>query len=455
MAFYKQEGQLAETSGAFNECTNCQTSNDHDFRFCKLCGVERVSASTDTDRNKTISQETLDKINSRIAFLDSIMDSASYSKQKCSLKQELIKFLMQIKPQKTIMNALPEDIKKFLVFKEANGRTQMHSDKCTFRGSVGKQTCKCPVTLASKSVDSLIGKLRAIFRDEGRSGEWNPVFCTGNPASSIILKRHLKAVSLEQAASGVIKKQAVPLMFDKLGRLCRYLSYKISVEKDNTTKFLLLRDRAYFSLLCHSGDRASDLGLVKSERIFDLPRSQGIFISETAGKTASLNSPKSYIVMISKDQDICPVKFLKQYIEFSSNIGIDLRNGYIFKVRDNKSKLIVDKPVSSSSMSERLKTHLMSISMYQGESGHSMRRGCAITLKMLGVTDASINQHIGWGCQAMLEHYARIGTLCGPNSAANALSQAAAVGKCTKKSQLAEISSAYTSIGNLRRFYFD
>lgn len=82
----------------------------------------------------------------------------------------------------------------------------------------------------------------------------------------------------------MVKKKAVPLMFEKLSRLCCYLSYKISVEKDTRTNFLLQRDRAYFSLLCYSGDRASDLGLLKCDRVFELPQSQGIFISETAGK---------------------------------------------------------------------------------------------------------------------------------------------------------------------------
>ena len=60
---------------------------------------------------KQSAKKKLEKINSSIAFLDSIIDSASYSKQECSLKQELIKFLMQINTQKPIVNALPEDLK--------------------------------------------------------------------------------------------------------------------------------------------------------------------------------------------------------------------------------------------------------------------------------------------------------------------------------------------------------
>lgn len=107
----------------------------------------------------------------------------------------------------------------------------MHDDLCLFREMSGKQKCKCTVTLAAKSVDSLLGNIKAIFRDVGRSGEWNPVFCTGNLASSIFLKRHLKAGSIEQASKGITVKQAIPLMFDKLCRLCRFLTYKIRGKK--------------------------------------------------------------------------------------------------------------------------------------------------------------------------------------------------------------------------------
>lgn len=167
-----------------------------------------------------------------------------------------------------------------------------------------------------------------------------------------------------------------------------------------------------------------------------------------------MDSPKSYVVLISKDQDICPVSYLRRYLEFSSKNGINLNNGFLFRIQDIKSKAIIDKSVTTSSMSERLKTHLSAIGMYQGESGHSMRRGCAITLRLLGVDDASINQHIGWGCPRMVDHYANIGALCGPNSAASALSAAAENERGSRKSKLVEIASFYNTIGNLRRFFF-
>lgn len=76
-------------------------------------------------------------IDERIKTLDSLLDAGSYTKQKCNLKTEL-------DPLKNITNATPEDIRKFLVFKEKNGRTQLHNDNCEFRNEHSLQECYCP-----------------------------------------------------------------------------------------------------------------------------------------------------------------------------------------------------------------------------------------------------------------------------------------------------------------------
>lgn len=109
-----------------------------------------------------------------------------------------------------------------------------------------------------------------------------------------MVKNHLKTVTLEQNAHDILPKQAVPLMFDKLGSLCRYMSYQIYTHDDTTMKYLMYMDRAYFSMLCHSGDRVGDLGLLTFDRLFTMPLNQGILISEIAGKTVSPDNPKKH-----------------------------------------------------------------------------------------------------------------------------------------------------------------
>jgi hypothetical protein len=56
------------------------------------------------------------------------LNSASYSKQKCNLKKEVENFLVLLDPLKNFSNATPEDIRKFLIFKEKNGTPRMTQD---------------------------------------------------------------------------------------------------------------------------------------------------------------------------------------------------------------------------------------------------------------------------------------------------------------------------------------
>ena len=432
-------------------CKNCKCANELDFNYCKSCGHERGRGSLEV-RQSEDHLSSMKSIDERIRLLDQRLDTSSYSQQKCNLKVELELFLVSLEPSKNVYTALPGDLRKFLIFKEKHGRTKLHDQICPQKGVVGKVQCSCPTTLAAKSVDSLIGKIRAIFRDVGREGDWNPVLLTGNPAASLVMKRHLQSISLEQASYNVAKKQATPLMFDKLAMLCRYLTYQISREKDTVKKFLLLRDRAYFSLTCHSGDRGGDLNLLTSERLLELPKSEGILVSQIAGKTFSLDSPNTFILYRSKDIDICPVRHLHDYIVFSEVLRTGLDTGYLFRVSD-KAGQIINKPMSSSLITDRLKMHLKAINLYEGETSHSTRRGCAITLRMMGINDEQINQHIGWGSAKMIDHYANIGKICGPGSVARKLADAAECGT-RQASQLNSISEKLNSFRNLKRFAF-
>ncbi len=438
-------------------CSDCCVrthSGDVHVRHCGACGKLLNQAAVNSVTNKGVPVD-FHRIHSRIGKLDNAFGSTSYAKQKHSLEAELCQFLRNVNAVKDVSNAIPEDIRMFLIHKEANGRTRLHSKVCPLRSLPEKCNWDCPTTLPSKSVDSLIGKVRAIFRDAGRTGEWNPATCSGNPASASLMKRHLKCIVAEQTAAEVAHRQAVPLMFDKLTCLCRHLMYKCYVESDPTTKVLYARDCAYFSLLSHSGGRGGDLGLLTSSRIFGLPESQGILISQIEGKTVNVDNPNNIILLLSKDPDICPVAHLSNYIKTASQAGVDLHTGFLFRARDPKSRLISvsDKPVTSSLMTERLRLHLTAIGMYEGETAHSGRRGCAIVLRMLGLADSSINSHIGWGSTAMLDHYARVGGIMNPSGVAGTLANAAEM--TNNSSQLLQISEKFKSFSRLKRFCFD
>ena len=70
-------------------CPVCSHANDQDFRFCQRCGYKRKIHATHPHDPKNIVLD-LPKIDARLNQLANFDRATSYSKQKDSLKQELI-----------------------------------------------------------------------------------------------------------------------------------------------------------------------------------------------------------------------------------------------------------------------------------------------------------------------------------------------------------------------------
>ena len=97
-----------------------------------------------------------DVINERLFEREKLLQSTGYAKQKPRLQADLEQFLASSIPSKIFIDASPEDIKKFLVFKDAHGKTQVHALGCTHLGKKGHFECGCPIRASAGSVDSLI-----------------------------------------------------------------------------------------------------------------------------------------------------------------------------------------------------------------------------------------------------------------------------------------------------------
>ena len=92
---------------------------------------------------------------------------------------------------------------------------------------------------------------------------WNDLLGIGHPASHHSVKQYLVLIREEQARARITPKQAVPLFFDKLLRLCSFLKESIFAPQIlPLQRYIYARDPAFFSLEFFAGDRASDLGRV-------------------------------------------------------------------------------------------------------------------------------------------------------------------------------------------------
>ena len=111
----------------------------------------------------------ISKINKRVEELNENRnrEQKPYERQKTALEVEHSGFLASLSFAKTLKSATTQDIIKFLVWKDKGGRTKVHTVTCSHMGQGQGSSCKCPCRLAAGTVDSLIGKLRAIFISAG------------------------------------------------------------------------------------------------------------------------------------------------------------------------------------------------------------------------------------------------------------------------------------------------
>lgn len=86
---------------------------------------------------------------------------------------------------------------------------------CFFR-TRASSPCPCPANLAFGTVDSVLGKFRAIFNESGSRRDWDPRRLVGNPSTNVSLKQYLKAVTAEQLQAQATPEQAIPC-FASLG----------------------------------------------------------------------------------------------------------------------------------------------------------------------------------------------------------------------------------------------
>ena len=374
----------------------------------------------------------------------------SYERQKSSLHKELVNFLSSLPVPKALPSASPSDIKKFLVWKDNSGKTVVHLLDCPGLGQRQRVSCLCPTRLAAGTVDSLIGKLRSIFVEEGLGGEWDDRLGIGNPVSHPSIKAYLKCLREEQAQARVQPRKAVPLFTNKFLVIARSILSKLRKPCTSPSLlYILSRDLSFFCIDFFSGNRSSDLGRTKSKEVLLFPDSSGLLFNHTFGKTLRGNSTHSFAVRSSSNSDICPVRNFMLYLKICRLISIDISQGYLFRAT-SKAGHISEKPFIGSSVYNRFKQYLKDAGLDGGETPHSLRAGCSITLELLGVSKSDIAKHIGWRSTSMVDHYNDLEQIVKPGHAAEVLSSTASSQASSSATQ--DVISSYQNANELKNF---
>lgn len=418
-------------------CPVCAHANDFDFRFCQRCGYQRKIVHP---RHYAQPDLNLDEIEQRLQQLFNFHNATPYSKQKDSLQQELESFLAGLPGFVTTANVTPHDLCRFLIFKDRNGKTQVHRNACGYLGQKGKHNCGCPLRLSYKTIDSYIGKLRAIFHALGRDGEWDKRLGLGNPAADKVVKDYLKLVTAEQLQARVTPKQATPFFLDKLRELCVHLERNLAKAATPIDRFIIARDQAYFKLAFFSGDRPGDLGQIKVAEILRFPNDDGMLFNHIWGKTLRDGDTNVFGVRRNPQIDICPIRGIEHYMDTARQLGLDLTRGYLFRPT-TPARAVENSPLTSSAAEARLKLYLEQMNADDGETLHGFRSGCAITLALSGAELSEVMDHVGWSRRHTALYYMQLAKVLHPTGASALLA-----------SHSTEVSQSWTDINQLKRF---
>ena len=209
-------------------------------------------------------QATIDtaELDSRIWELQDRLDGRLSHKKWLPLKLDLSTFLQRLPEPRTVTTCSVSEVLRFLAYKDQSGlgKTQVHDFECESVGGKGLYDCGCPRRMSANGIRNIISGLKKILNQAGRCEPWDEGHHLGNPACSEEVRGYYLAMEEEQAEAHVAIKQTPPLLPKKLSRLCSFLvreSKKVHISLKE--RFLLLRDRAMFSIQFFAGGRGLDL----------------------------------------------------------------------------------------------------------------------------------------------------------------------------------------------------
>lgn len=97
------------------------------------------------------------------------------------------------------------------------------------------------------------------------------------------------------------------------------------------------------------------------------------------------------------------------YIAGCQALGVNLTTGYLFRIVTDTG-CVLDQPVTYSVVYERLRSYLLCLGIYEGETPHSFRSGCAITIALSNSNNSrttDVMGHVGWFTEQSADYYSR------------------------------------------------
>jgi hypothetical protein len=371
----------------------------------------------------------------RKSSLLGFVDSSAYERQKSRLTDDFCEFLLEyssrsvppsLRTAPTPESASPDDVTKFLFFRDQRGRTQVHFRGCQYLGEHGSHPCGCATHLAAGTVDSMVGKLRAFFNSLGRVEAYRPSCPLANPCDAPLVKKWLKAASLEQRTAHVSPKQAVPLFSTHIRLLMVEISRRIALLPPSAPflpdRYVLFRDRAFFAIQWWVGDRAGDLGRALGCEVTRL-EDGSLLMNHTIGKTIGSSGDDLLVVpSLPDDALMCPVRALGAYVTVCKDNGVGVLKNFLFRPTSlPRHDRVSNGPFRSTDATRRLRHYLPVELLPSAFTAHGARAGVALTLLALGCSSEDARNHCRWASERVFRHYTRLSNVAGLKTTAQLL----------------------------------
>ena len=124
------------------------------------------------------------------------------------------------------------------------------------------------------------------------------------------------------------------------------------------------------------------------------------------------------------DSPFCPVTNLRFYVALAEKMSIDLRAGFLFLMTNHHGNVTVSHFVGSA-VANRVKKNLDDLRINDGETVHSFRSGCSITLSLLGISyEQVVAKHVGWKSLDMAVYYTQFDKVMAIDDASSVVAHA-------------------------------
>jgi integrase len=325
--------------------------------------------------------------------------ASDYNQQKlrdAEALEQFFPFLPQV-PTPTLMDCTPQDVLYYLIHTSYNGRTVVHTRACP-----RNRGCQCPRWKAQSSLDSLVGKLRAVFNYIGRT-------LANNPCADPEIREFLKDTAREQQLGGVFPAPAVPVFQDKVAHVLAAIDAALASGRlTNFQRFMNMRDAAAIAVDSASGQRGRDLLSLRVSGIISFPGDNGLVLGFEWGKTLRSGTRHHFGIRTRPDARVlCPVRRLMDYIDFGLRIGVPFRNpgAFIFPA---VRYTVIDVTRALNSINPSLTWWLRHLEIYENETAYGLRPAFAIESALHGQALAHTMDICQWRSRAMHDRYTRL-----------------------------------------------